>query len=492
MTKKKIALLGIYHETNTFAPEPTGLEAFQKGFWLEQGQILDEYRGGNHEISGMAEIIEQVSELSLVPVFYSYATPGGMVTNEALYAMLARMFELLEASGPFDGILVAPHGAGVNESHPDMDGFWLRELRQRVGSDMPIVGTLDPHANVSPLMASVTTALFPYQTNPHLDQIEVGRKAARLMVSILLDGKHYEQTLLQLPMAISIEQQNTKENPCRSLLEYAEEVRVVCNLHSVSLLLGFPYADVAEMGSAFLLIYEKGNTEVNNALDTLLDYVTARLTTFNGTKTDVYTLIPQLPSFDKPVLLLDMGDNVGGGGSAASTHLLKAFDEAQLSKLFICIYDPQAVKLLEQSPELPLLLCVGETGYAVSVVSSRLIDGHFSESTPRHGGFANFNMGPSAIITTTRGQTVMLTSLRTVPYSLEQLLSKGLQPDQFDFIVAKGVNAPIAAYQSVCKSICRVDTPGITGADMTRFNFLHRRIPLFPFEYDEVSGTKAG
>ncbi|KAA0988815.1 M81 family metallopeptidase [Dyadobacter aurulentus] len=483
MIQKRVALLGIYHETNTFAPELTDLGAFHHGFWLEQEQILDEYRGGHHEISGMAGVIEQVSELTLVPVFYAYATPGGMVTKEALDSMLSRMFALLDKSGPFDGILVAPHGAGVSELHPDMDGYWLQQLRLRVGPEMPIVGTLDPHANVSPLMASSTTALFPYQTNPHLDQAEVGRKAARLMVSILLEGKQYEQTLLQLPMAISIEQQNMAEPPCRGLLECAGQVRAAFNLQSVSLLLGFPYADVAEMGSAFLLIYEKGNTGIAQATAQLLAYVQPRLATFNGIKTAIYSLIPQLSELEKPVLLLDMGDNVGGGGSAASTHLLEAFDEARLSGMFICIYDPEAVKVLGQNPELPFSLRVGETGYRVSVVSSRMIDGHFSESTPKHGGFVNFDMGQSAIITTATGQTIMLTSLRTVPYSLEQLLSKGLRPVDFDYIVAKGVNAPIAAYQSVCKTICKIDTPGTTGADMTRFKFLHRRIPLFPFEY---------
>jgi microcystin degradation protein MlrC len=312
----------------------------------------------------------------------------------------------------------------------------------------------------------------------------VGRKAAKLLVSILLGEKQYGQTLLQLPMAISIEQQNMSENPCLGLLDFSEQVRSAFNLGSVSLLLGFPYADVAEMGSAFLLIYEKGNADVDKAKETLVEFVNARLNTFNGAKTDIHSLIPQLPDLEKPVLLLDMGDNVGGGGSAASTHLLEAFDEAGLSKMFICIYDPAAIKILEQNPGLPFLLRVGDSGYEVEVVSSRLIGGHFSESTPKHGGFVNFDMGQSAIVTTATGQTIMLTTLRTVPYSLQQLLSKGLHPDDFDYIVAKGVNAPIAAYQSVCKSICKVDTPGITSADMTRFHFLHRRIPLFPFEHD--------
>jgi microcystin degradation protein MlrC len=482
MIKKRIALLGIYHETNTFAPVVTDLTLFQKGFWLEQGQILDEYRGGNHEISGIAEVIEQVGALELVPVFYASATPGGMVTDATLKTILGRMFELLESNGPFDGIMVVPHGAGVSEFQADMDGYWLRELRLRVGTDVPIVGTLDPHANVSPLMATVTEGLFPYQTNPHVDQAEQGRRAAKLMISILLDGKQYEQTLIQLPVAISIEQQNTAIDPCKSLLAYTERVREEFKLHSIRLLLGFPYADVAEMGSAFLIISEKGKAGTKEATTKLLDYINTHRATFNGVKTGIDTWIEQLPELEKPVLLLDMGDNVGGGSSAASSHLLEALDEAQLSKTFICIYDPEAVIILEQAHDLPLSLPVGENGYLVTIISSRLIDGRFTESSPRHGGYVNFDMGRSAIVVTSSGQTIMLTSLRTLPFSLEQLLSNGLSPADFDFIVAKGVNAPIAAYALVCKTICQVDTPGTTGADMTRFDFRNRRKPLFPFE----------
>jgi microcystin degradation protein MlrC len=482
MIRKRIALIGVYHETNTFAPAVTDLDSFRKGFWLEQGQILDEYRGGHHEVSGMAEVIEKINELELVPLFYTFATPGGMVTDDALRTILSRMFELLDKTGPFDGFLVAPHGAGVSESHPDMDGYWLRELRLRVGADVPIVGTLDPHANVSPLMASETDGLFPYQTNPHVDQAEQGRRAANLMVSMLMDGEEYRQTLVQLPMAISIEQQNMSEDPCLSLLQFAESVRVEFRLEAISLLLGFPYADVSEMGSAFLIISEKGNTGVGEAARKLLNYVNDRLTTFNGAKTAIDAWIPKLPVLEKPVLLLDMGDNVGGGGSAASTHLLEAMDEARLSRMFICIYDPEAVKTLSDHPELPFMLGIGENEYKVTIVSNRPIDGRFSESSPRHGGFVNFDMGPSAVVTTSTGQTIMLTSLRTLPFSLEQLLSKGLHPEDFDYIVAKGVNAPIAAYQPVCKTLCKVDTPGSTSADMTRFTFHNRRIPLFPFE----------
>ncbi len=494
--KKRIALLGIYHETNTFSKQLTTLAEFRSGFWLEEGAITDEYRGAYHEISGIIEVMESSDEYELIPVFYAYATPSGMVTADALEGILSRLWELYDKNGPYDGILVVPHGAGVSENHPDMDGYWLQQLRSRAGDQIPIVGTLDPHANVSPLMTDSTNGLFPYQTNPHIDQARVGREAARMMIAILSEGRKFTQTLVQLPLAISIEQQYTSESPCLDLLQLAENVRAQHGLYSVSLLLGFPYADVAELGSAFILISEQFPVAVQthghasssqriaetDGSASLRQYIFQNLHSFNGKKLHIRDWIPLFSKMEKPVLLLDMGDNVGGGSSAQSTHLLEELDRAGLSCTFICIYDPAAVERLGNASGVPAALTVGESGYVIVPESYRLIEGKFKELTPKHGGFVNYDMGPSAIVKTVNGQTVMLTSLRTVPFSLQQLLAYDLQPDGFDFIVAKGVNAPIAAYKDVCKHLCKVDTPGDTSADMTRFTFHRRRAPLFPFE----------
>ncbi len=109
--------------------------------------------------------------------------------------------------------------------------------------------------------------------------------------------------------------------------------------------------------------------------------------------------------------------------------------------------------------------------------------GRFSESQPRHGGMSSFDQGPTAVIET-GNVTVMLTSRRMVPFSLEQLRSCNLDPAAFDILVAKGVNAPLAAYREVCPSTLRVNTPGSTCADMTQLEFQRRRRPMFPFEAD--------
>jgi microcystin degradation protein MlrC len=91
-------------------------------------------------------------------------------------------------------------------------------------------------------------------------------------------------------------------------------------------------------------------------------------------------------------------------------------------------------------------------------------------------------MGPTAVVETASGLTIMLTSLRVPPFSLNQLTCCGLRPEEFQVLVAKGVNAPIAAYREVCKSFIRVNTPGVTTADMTLLPHRHRRRPMFPFE----------
>jgi microcystin degradation protein MlrC len=116
----------------------------------------------------------------------------------------------------------------------------------------------------------------------------------------------------------------------------------------------------------------------------------------------------------------------------------------------------------------------------VTVVS--LHDGTFTETQPRHGGKTGYEMGRTAIVETASGVTIQLTSRRTPPFSLNQLLSCGVKPETYQVLVAKGVNAPIAAYRPVSRHMLRVNTPGVTTADMTLLPFRHRRKPMFPFE----------
>jgi len=111
-----------------------------------------------------------------------------------------------------------------------------------------------------------------------------------------------------------------------------------------------------------------------------------------------------------------------------------------------------------------------------------LHEGTFRELEVRHGGRTEFDMGATAIVETDTGLTISLTSRRVVPVSLGLMTSCDLDPMAFQVIVAKGVHAPVAAYEPVCTALIRVDTPGATAADMRNFEYGFRRQPMYPFE----------
>ena len=185
-----------------------------------------------------------------------------------------------------------------------------------------------------------------------------------------------------------------------------------------------------------------------------------------------------------------MGDNVGGGSPGDGTMLLQALVHHGVAKAFVSLYDPVSVQKaaragvgrhveLQMGGKVDTLH--GEPLTAMVRVRG-LYDGSFSEGQPRHGGRIHYDMGPTVVAELEGGQTVMLTSRRVAPFSLQQLTSCGVDPSQYQVIVAKGVHAPVAAYAPVCATLLRVDTPGVTTADMTKLDYHHRRKPLFPFE----------
>lgn len=488
-TPQRVGLLGIYHETNTFIESATTLADFQNGYWLETSRIRDEYQGANHEISGLIEVIDGAPDMELVPIFYAMATPGGLITRDCYLALLDRMMQLLDEAGPLDACLVAPHGAGVAEGYPDMDGHWLSLLRQKLGVGVPIIGTLDPHANVSQAMIDATDGLIAYATNPHIDQKQTGIEAARLLVNTLRGEISPMQLLVKPPVAISIEQQFTSNQPCLGLYALAQELEQRFALVSMSVLLGFPYADVHEMGSGFIVIADRNQSptaisQAEEAASILSAFLMDHKQAFNGKKLGVQAVLRDFENHPEPVLLLDMGDNIGGGAPGDSTLILEHLETGGFSDFFICLYDPESVAQCGEAKvgaDVSLFLG-GKRGLKTRVEVLALYDGHFTEDAPRHGGFVHYDMGPTAVVRTMGGNTVMLTSRRTPPYSLRQLTALGLDPHSFRGIIAKGVNAPIAAYGDVCPSIVQVDTPGVTQADMTLFEYKNRRAPLFPFE----------
>jgi microcystin degradation protein MlrC len=487
----RIGIIALLQESNTFVGQPTTFAHFEQELLVVGDEVRNRLAGTHHEVAGMFHALDDAGE-DVVPIFAARAVPFGVIQKDAIERLLTTMFAELEKAGKLDGLLVAPHGATVSEPYPDVDGHWLTELRRRVGPDLPIIGTLDAHANLSPAMVAATDALIAYRTNPHLDQRARGIDAARMLIDTVRGKLRPTMAAAFPPLSINIERQHTAEEPCLSAYKFADEQLNNEKLLINSIILGFPYADVAEMGSSVIAVTDDDHDLAAKLADQLATYFWMHREAFADEFISVDEALDKAAASRGPVCLLDMGDNVGGGSPGDETVLAHAMHERKLPKSFVCICDPEAVAQAQAAGEW------GTCQFSVGGKTDKrhgtplnceatvvgLFDGRFEESQPRHGGFTHMDQGPTAVIRTDDGLTIMLTSRRLPPFSLRQLTAHGLQPEDFHLLVAKGVSAPIAAYKEVCKHFIRVNTPGCTTADIAQLAYQHRRRPMFPFERD--------
>lgn len=501
--RRRVGIVALLQESNTFLAGRTTLEHFRADLLATGPAVRDALAGAHHEVGGFFAGLAAAG-IEAVPIFAARTLPYGTMTADCLDALLSMMTAALDAAGPLDGLLVAPHGATVSERIADVDGHWLGFLRQRVGA-IPIIGTIDPHANLSPAMVAATDALIAYRTNPHVDQRDRGIEAARLMARTLAGEIRPTQAAAFPPLVINIECQDPAAFPCLPHYENAARLRAAYEnapaaapvargiVLSTSIGLGFPYADVPEMGSAAIVVTNDDPAAARRQADALGDGLWQARDTFRPALTSIEAALDRAANLSGPVCLLDMGDNVGGGSPADGMAIARAILKRGIRESFVCVCDPEAAaRATAAGTGARLRLAVG--GHAAEWVGdpeSQAIDaewrvrsvgdGRFTESRPRHGGATSFDQGPTAVLDHAGGLTVMVTTRRMAPFSLEQLRHIGLDPAAFRLLVAKGVHAPVAAYGEVCREFLRVNTPGVTTADLSRLRYHHHR-PLHPFE----------
>jgi microcystin degradation protein MlrC len=369
-----------------------------------------------------------------------------------------------------------------------------------VGRNIPVVMTLDLHANISERMIANTDAAITYRSNPHLDQRERGIEAARLLAATLRGEVQPVQAVETPPWIIPICRQYTAEDPARGLYNLADEVRQWPGILAVNIGLGFYYADVEEMGAAFSVVADRDAAMARKAVRTLAARAWERRHEFTNnllSPADAVRQAAHAPS--TPVGLFDVGDNVGGGSPADSTILFQEVLRQGVSNALVILYDPEAVAAcVEAGVRSEIDLVAGAKtdsmhGHPLKLRGRvRTIgDGLFFEREARHGGWGAGDQGVTAVVETAESHTVVLTSRRMAPFYLQQILSLGVDPSAKRIVIVKGVVAPRAAYAPVCPEIVLVDTPGVTANDPRCFSYRHRRPEMFPLESQAVYSPAA-
>jgi microcystin degradation protein MlrC len=485
----RIAVAGFMHESNTFNPLRTDRAAFaQQGLALG-ADLLAEWRDAHHEVAGF---LQSGGELGFepVPLLMAWATPSGPVTAEAFDEITGILVERLRRERP-DGLLLALHGAMVAEHHLDADGEVMARIRAAVGRDFPIAVTFDLHGNTSPRLADLCDAAVAYRTNPHVDQRECGRRAAGILVRWLRGEVRPRLALAKPPMLINIMKQDTSREPLAGFMRRAREMEKQSGLLAVSLLPGFAYADVPQMGPSVLVVANEDAALARKEADAFGQALWEARDLFTVQLPDAREAVAQaIRSTQTPVILVDTGDNVGGGSAGDGTVILAELLQQGARDAVVCLYAPEEVRAcLAAGTGAEVTLTIGGKvdrlhGDPVAVRGrvKLLHDGNYVESEVRHGGKRENHMGPTALVEVQGGNLLVLTSLRHPPFSLGALTCLGIRPRKQRILVVKAAIAYKAAYGPVAGSIIEVDTPGLTAINPARLPYRHIRRPLWPMD----------
>ena len=489
------------HETNTFSPVPTPLARFGTHDGpLFGAAAYKAMKGSSSAMGGFIEVAETTGAEIVTPIAAD-APPSGPVQDAAYRTMTDSICEAV--SKGCDAIFLDLHGAMVTQSLEDGEGALLSRIRQ-IAPDVPIAVALDMHANLHAAMVENSTVIAGYQSYPHLDIYETGKRAGRVIMDVLAGKAKPTMAWGQRPMLPHVMRQGSDDLPNRALQARAkvmEAGEALC----ASLFVGFPHADIHNAGLSCVVVTDNAPDKAIKLRDELLDLAWREREAF------VYRIEPLDASLARaarmsegPVVLLDHYDNCASGGTMDTMVVLDGILKAGLENVAaFAIYDPWAVKELMRAGiganvTLPLggkldMPSIGRKGQPLEVSGRvKLIsDGQYRNRGPASPGSAH-NMGPAVVLDTGKVEIAVI-SRHVEPYDLNCLVTLGIDPLQKRFLMLKSRIHWRAGLAHIARNVVECAGVGVCTSDYGQLTFNRVRRPIFPLDLvnDDVASRLA-
>lgn len=471
----RIALAGMGHESNTFNQLTTGLETFNL-------INSDEFLQGNHVRGSADGIYETLAEsgTDIVPLFFARAIPSGTVRLDAYAYIKSRIIDKLRVNGPWDGVCLALHGSMAVEGVYDPEGDLLETIRWVVGHEIPIVCALDMHATVTERMVLLSDGFSVFRTAPHIDAVEAGARAAKIMLKALHEGKKPVNAFVKIPILVSGEQSETRVNPAKALFESLEVYDKLPNVLCASYVMGFLWAD-SPFGGAGALV--TGWAHDHESLKTLASKMAtdfwekrADFTYSTPAMTPEQAIQAAISATEFPVIISDSADNPTAGASQDTTRLLQLMLEIGIhNAVYTCVADPAAYKK-----------CASHTvGDEFTITLGGYYSGKAYERFTLNAKLLNLaeSQNTAYAVMQAKGVTFTISNKRCATYDPETLKDLGLEPESFDVIGIKaGYLSP--EYQAMSKLSILALTDGDTALELQKLPYVKTPRPIYPLDLD--------
>lgn len=445
------------------------------GGWpaMETGAaVLTKIRNINVGLAGFIDAA-QAKDWDLVPTIWCAASPSAHVRKDAYERIATAIVDGIAAAGKIDGVYLDLHGAMVTEHFDDGEGELLARVRKVIGRDLPLVVSLDLHANITPAMVEHADALVAYRTYPHIDMADTGRAAARHMALLLGSTRRFAKAFRQLPFLIPISWQCTSVEPCKSIYAHLASLENEA-VPTLSFAPGFPAADFPDCGPV-VVAYGKTQGDADKAADTICKLIADQESAFDGRifapDEGVVHAMALAATATKPIVIADTQDNPGAGGDSDTTGMLRALLKNGAKKPpsgSSSIRNPR-VPPTQRAPVAPSRSrSVASRAFPVThrsrrASSSSLSDGRFVAPGPYFGG-SQMNLGPSACLRI--GDVRIVVGSRKAQLADQAMFRfVGIEPTAQSILVNKSSVHFRADFEPIAEQIIVCAAPGAMPAD---------------------------
>lgn len=487
----RVAIAELKQESNTFVPRPTTMADFEAWHLWRGADLIVGLDGTNTEIAGFLDVLRDAN-ISPAPIIATFAMSGGRVTDETYSSLLGELLAGLREHGPFDGVLLALHGAMVTESDDDPDGATIAAVRQEIGPEVPLVVTMDLHANLTAQAVEHADAIVGFRTSPHIDLRETGRRGAALLVRVLCNGVRPAMAMVKIPMLVPAStHMHHVPGPFQRLMHAAAEAEGGAVL-SASVFTVQPWLDIVEMGFATVAVTDGDPALAADLAHDLADRAWHEREAFLETElVPIDEAIRRASAMPGPVVLSDLADGTGAGSPGDATAAIAALLQAELNApALVCVRDAEAVREA---------IAAGLGAEAAIDVGGRLdsvynrpvrITGTVTFAGPASFRFSGegytgveMDMGDCAVVQAGQVSVLILgNSVMTVDPALYRAV--GLDPDTAGIVVVKSHIQFRAGYEGIARAIILLDSPGMSSDHLESLPFQRIPRPMFPLDRD--------
>ncbi|MBT5432794.1 MAG: M81 family metallopeptidase [Alphaproteobacteria bacterium] len=481
----RIFVAGLGTETNTFAPFPTAERGFHETEYFAAGTHPDTPTFAGAPLIA-ARRLAAAGNHEVVEGLCTFAEPSGITTRQAYESLRDEILDQLRAAMPVDVVAFSMHGAMVADGYDDCEGDLLARAREITGPGVALGAELDLHCHFTTTMIEAADALVAYKEYPHVDIME---RAEELMDLLTATARGDIRPVMTLADTGILDMIHTTREPARGLVDRLSAMEGKDGVLSVSLGHGFPWGDVADLGTRVLVVTddhpEKGK---ELALSIATEVTALRGTMDSGSLTIDEAYDRALGADARPIVMADKSDNAGGGAPGDSTWMLRRALEREITSVAIGpLWDPIAVgTCLDAGLGATLDLRIGGK---MCPLSGEPVDMRVTVTGICHDAHQPFGPALSplgnCVAVSGAGVDIVLNTLRTQAYAPELFRNVGIEPTERKIVIVKSTQHFHAEFAPIAADIVHVGAPGVVAPDFEKLEFQKIMRPKWPFDEGE-------